>query len=116
MMDQYDDWMMSGEATKFSEQTLSVSHRRKLLAKWCGQCYDELERKRCALEAAGREESIFYRAFLNTGCLVTADGTGDDQIQVLEKLQASKPGLKIDTVVQARQREQKFYHISRQRR
>ena len=112
MMDQYDDWMMSGEATKFSEQTLSVSHRRKLLAKWCGQCYDELERKRCALEAAGREEeSIFYRAFLNTGCLVTADGTGDDQIQVLEKLQASKPGLKIDTVAQARQREQENFII-----
>ena len=41
-----------------------------------------MERKRAALEAAGREEeqqSIFYRAFLNTAvCLVTADGSDDE--------------------------------------
>ena len=107
MMDRYDDWMLSGEASRFSEDTLSASHRRKLLMKWCGECYDELERKRAALEAAGREEeSIFYRAFLNTGCLVTADGSDDDKIKVLEKLKSAKPDVAIETVEQAKGREE----------
>ena len=107
MMDRYDDWMLSGEASRFSEDTLSVSHRRKLLMKWCGQCYDELERKRAALEAEGREEeSIFYRAFLNTGCLVTADGSDDEKIKVLEKLRQAKAEVAIDTVEQAMGREE----------
>ena len=68
--------------------------------KWCGQCYDELE-------AEGREEeSIFYRAFLNTGCLVTADGSDDEKIKVLEKLRQAKAEVAIDTVEQAMGREE----------
>lgn len=111
MMDRYDDWMSSGAALKYAAgtagQTLSVEVRRELLMQWCGQCYDELERRRKALEEQGKEEeSIFYRAFLNTGLLVTADGSDDDQIRVLEKLRnGGAPEARIDSVEQARQRQ-----------
>lgn len=117
MMDRYDDWMSSGEALKYAEgkggQTLSVEVRRKLLMQWCGQCYDELERRRKALEEQGREEeSIFYRAFLNTGLLVTADGSDDDLIRVLGKLrEGGAPDAKIDSVEQARQRQGEEFFI-----
>ena len=80
---------------------------------WCGQCYDELERRRKALEEQGREEeSIFYRAFLNTGLLVTADGSDDDLIRVLGKLrEGGAPDAKIDSVEQARQRQGEEFFI-----
>lgn len=117
MMDRYDEWMSSGAALKYAEgkegQTLSVEVRRELLMQWCGQCYDELERRRKALEEQGKEEeSIFYRAFLNTGLLVTADGSDDDLIRVLEKLRAGgAPDARIDSVEQARQRQGEEFFI-----
>lgn len=110
MMDRYDDWMASGAAKKYGEaygQTLSVEVRRELLMQWCGECYDELERRREALQQQGKEEeSIFYRAFLNTGLLVTADDSDDDKIKVMEKLRKEgAPDAKIESVEQARQRQ-----------
>lgn len=60
MMDRYDDWMSSDEATRFSEDTLTATNRRQLLMKWCGECYDDLERKRVALEDSGKEEESIF--------------------------------------------------------
>jgi hypothetical protein len=56
------------------------------LTKWAGRAYRELEEKREEAERLRAEDptkppSMFYAAFLRTGCLVTADGTEDGEIR-----------------------------------
>ena len=84
----YDELMAT-----FNERKISAPEIRILLTKWAGRAFQELEAERekreaacAALEAAGEPvpaeaRSLFYRAFLRTGCLVTADGTGDEEIK-----------------------------------
>ena len=82
-MDQYYcEWMASTEANNYFENhggTVPVCKRRQLLTQWAGRAYRTLEEERQRCEVAG-ERSLFYKAFLRTGCLVTRDGTGDDEI------------------------------------
>ena len=100
MAKSYDDWMVS-EFHTFADGKIPVEKRRTLLTQWCGDAYRQLETEREECEKACAEDpkakrSLFYRAFESTGCLVTADGTGDDDIKPnqevtgerLEKLRA----------------------------
>ena len=92
----YDEWM----ASKFDDiasGTVSTEseERRILLTQWCGIAYRHLEEERKAKEVpwiaamlAGPipdggpmpEPSRFFKAFLRTGCLVTSDGSEDEEI------------------------------------
>jgi hypothetical protein len=82
----YDLWM-SNEFEKIVDGKVSTADIRVLLTKWAGDAYRELEEEREALEepclpgVEGAEPSRIYKAFLRTGCLVTRDGTQDDQIR-----------------------------------
>ena len=81
----YDDWM-SNNFDSYPNGKVPVDVRRTLLTKWCGEAYLQLEEERIACEEAcfydpTAKRSLFYRAFQSTGCLVTADGTGDDEIK-----------------------------------
>jgi hypothetical protein len=81
----YVEWMASVEAESY-KGTIPVGKRRQLLTQWAGRAYRELEEKRVEAEQARAEDptkppSMFYAAFLRTGCLVTADGTEDDEIR-----------------------------------
>jgi len=81
----YDDWM-SNNFDSYPNGKVPVDVRRTLLTKWCGEAYLQLEEERIACEEAcfydpTAKRSLFYRAFQSTGCLATADGTGDDEIK-----------------------------------
>ena len=60
--------------------TIPVGKRRQLLTEWAARAYRELEVARETAEREGRP-SLFEAAFLRTGCLVTVDGTADDEIR-----------------------------------
>ena len=82
----YDEWMVN-EFHTFEAGKVSAEKRRQLLTQWCGDAYRQLEKereereKKIAEGAPDAERSLFYRAFQRTGCLVTRDGTGDDDIK-----------------------------------
>lgn len=78
----YDDWMeKEGDA---HEGTISVSQRRILMTQWVSEVYLELEAERRALEEAGKwKETVFYKAFERTGCLVGRTGKDDKDIRPL---------------------------------
>jgi hypothetical protein len=80
----YDDWMME---TFDTQDHWSTADRRTLMTTWAGRAWRELEEQRIERELAcvndaTAERSMFYRAFLHTGCLVTADGTDDHLITI----------------------------------
>jgi hypothetical protein len=81
----YDEWMAS-DFENIVDGHVSAAERRILLTKWAGRAYRHLEAERGAAEQqwladpVNNEPSRFYKAFLRTGCLVTADGTNDDEI------------------------------------
>ena len=79
MATKYDDWMAK-EFEQYCNGHVTAGQRRVLMTKWAGEVYRELEAEREEFERKG-ERSRFYKAFLRTGCLVTADGSGDDQIK-----------------------------------
>ena len=75
----YNEWLESEEAEPYLEEgTIPVELRRVLMTKWVGRAYRELEARRIA---AAPGQDIFYKAFLRTGALVTADGTADEEIR-----------------------------------
>jgi hypothetical protein len=90
----YDAWM-AAEYDKIADGKVSTEQRRILLTKWCGQAYRELEEEREAKEGPWLaamldpptwpepwpEPSRFFKAFLRTGCLVTRDGSQDEEIR-----------------------------------
>jgi hypothetical protein len=79
------------DAAEFLEAgTIPVRKRRTLLTRWAGETWRELEEERKQAEERG-EHSVFYKAFLRTGCLVTADGSGDDQISI-DEMEKAQPG------------------------
>ena len=68
--------------------------RRIMLTEWAGKCYRELEAMRKKCEKEGKP-SMFELAFVDTGCMITADMSGDDKIAELEKIQQVLPHLKL---------------------
>jgi hypothetical protein len=76
---------MVEEFQKYPVGKFDTAERRRLLTVWTGNAYRQMEEERekreaaCALDPQA-PRSLFYRAFLRTGCLITSDGTGDDQI------------------------------------
>ena len=84
----YDEYMQSDQVTRDMQPKgrLPVDVRRILLTKWAARAWRHLEAEREEEEAnAAREErdpnTLFWRAFSRTGCLVTSDGTRDDEIR-----------------------------------
>jgi hypothetical protein len=80
----YDEFMLT-EFDTFAGGKVPVRKRRQLLTEWCGAAYRQLEAERRRCEEACHLDptsprSLFYRAFQRTGCLVTADGSGDADI------------------------------------
>jgi hypothetical protein len=81
----YDEWM----AEQFDSIVgghVSAGERRVLLTKWAGRAYRHLEQEReecekAVLQDPSAEPSRFFKAFLRTGCLVTRDGTQDEEIR-----------------------------------
>ena len=65
-----------------------------MLTEWAGQCWRELETEREEKEEKG-VPSIFESAFVDTGCMITADMTGDDDIKELKKIQKVRKDLKL---------------------
>ena len=72
------------------DSKVSTERRRVLLTKWAGDAYRQLEeeREQCEQACAGqtdpdtKERSLFYRAFLRSGCLVDIDGKYDEHLHV----------------------------------
>lgn len=92
MCEHYDDWMMSGSYKQYEGlgKRQKAAHRRALLMEWAGRTYDELEQMRIKQVEQGRpEDTIFYKAFLNTGCLLNADDGQDQELKVVSRLQAA---------------------------
>jgi hypothetical protein len=82
----YNEWMAEQYMEDYRGGSVPVEKRRQLLTQWAGRAYRELEEERAEREAARLLDptapySCFYLAFLRTGCLVTIDGTGDDEIK-----------------------------------
>lgn len=65
-----------------------------MLTEWAGQCWRELETEREEKEQKG-VPSIFESAFVDTGCMITADMTDDDDIKELKKIQKVRNDLKL---------------------
>jgi hypothetical protein len=82
----YDEWMCSS-FEHMEGAKVDVARRRILLTEWAARAYHVLEAEREAMErpwlagVVGAEPSRFYKAFLRTGCLVTRDGTQDEEIR-----------------------------------
>ena len=81
----YDKFMLT-KHIEYPNGKVPTDVRRRLLTEWAGNAYRTLETEREEREAAcsidpTAERSLFYRAFQRTGCLVTADGTGDEHIR-----------------------------------
>jgi hypothetical protein len=89
MCERYDDWMMSGSYQQYEglEKGQKAAHRRALLMEWAGRTYDELEKLRTSAQSP--EDTIFYKAFLNTGCLLNADDSQDQQLKIVSKLRTA---------------------------
>ena len=75
----YVEWTKSPECqTLFKQQKApSEERRRALLVEWAHRAYEELEKVRTEQEEKG-VKSIFEKAFLRTGCLVSANGDDVD--------------------------------------
>jgi hypothetical protein len=81
----YVEWMASADGELYA-QSVPVGKRRQLMTQWAGRAYRELEAARELAEEkqaadASSPPSMFYAAFLRTGCLVTADGSDDNEIR-----------------------------------
>ena len=81
----YDEWMAE-QFDNIVDGHVSASDRRILLTKWAGRAYRHLEQERegcekAVLEYPSAEPSRFFQAFVRTGCLVTVDGTQDEEIR-----------------------------------
>ncbi len=72
-----DEWLQSEDNIDLwlgnSEEKLGAKQRRILRTHWVGEAY-----KRLSGDSYGPSR---YRCFEKTGCLITADGSGDDKIQ-----------------------------------
>ena len=92
----YDIWMSDQSARGGAQHDCLVPApiRRIMLTEWAGQCYRELEARREKHEREGTP-SVFELAFADTGCMITADMSGDDKIAELEKIQQVLPHLKL---------------------
>lgn len=91
MADYYHEYTASrADSEDYDDDSkVSSSAQRVLLTKWAGQAYRQLEEERKAAERESTENpdtaekrSIFYRAFLRSGCLIDINGKYDDDIQV----------------------------------
>ena len=81
---------MSGSYQQYEglEKGQKAAHsRRALLMEWAGRTYDELEKLRTSAQSP--EDTIFYKAFLNTGCLLNADDSQDQQLKIVSKLRTA---------------------------
>ena len=68
---------------------------------WAGKVYDMLEKHRSRLERADREEeSVFYRAFLNTGCLLNCDDSLDAELPVVQTIRKQKTEFAVKSTAQ----------------
>lgn len=97
----YDEWMSGTAAESYLEEgKIPASVRRILITHWAWKAYEDLENSR---EKAEEEEtkSVFYRAFERGGCLVTADGDGDEFIDVMTMLQSEAPNMRLITPQEA---------------
>ena len=96
----YDQWMSDQSAHGRAQHDCLVPApiRRIMLTEWAGQCYRELEAQRIECEKEGKP-SIFELAFVDTGCMIAADMSGDDNIKEWKKIQQVRPDL---TEVEAR--------------
>ena len=72
-----DEWLQSYNSIDLwlgnGEEKPDAKQRRILITHWVGEAYNRLSGEKYA--------SSRYRCFEKTGCLVTADGSGDDKIQ-----------------------------------
>ena len=72
-----DEWLQSDNNIDLwlgnGEEKLDAKQRRILITYWVGEAYNRLSGEKYA--------SSRYRCCEKTGCLVTADGFGDDKIQ-----------------------------------
>jgi hypothetical protein len=81
----YVEWMASDDGAQFAH-SVPVGKRRQLMTEWAGRAYRELEAARQLAEEKQETDpyappAMFYAAFLRTGCLITVDGTCDDEIR-----------------------------------
>ena len=92
----YDRWMgdVSTHGGAQYDSLVPASIRRIMLTEWVGQCWRELETEREEKEEKG-VPSIFESAFVDTGCMITADMTGDGDIKELKKIQKVRKDLKL---------------------
>ena len=69
------DWLDDDDNSDkwYGTESFTASERRVLLTKWIGDAYRKL--------IDGKWDSFRNRMFEKTGCLITADGSGDSQIQ-----------------------------------
>jgi hypothetical protein len=79
----YDEFMVNNFAQY--EKGIPAAERRMLLVQWTAAVYEELEEARIKAEAEQASDptadgSLFYRAFVRTGCMVSASGWGDELI------------------------------------
>ena len=81
------------------------STSRFLLTHWAWHAYKKLEALREAAEAKG-EKSLFYRAFERSGCLVTANGEGDETIDVVSTIKKEVESFRLMSVAEAENFEQ----------
>jgi hypothetical protein len=81
----YVEWMASSDGELY-DSSVPVSKRRQLMTQWAGRAYRQLEASRELAEEKRAADpiappSMFYAAFLRTGCLITADGSDDAEIR-----------------------------------
>jgi hypothetical protein len=86
MDEYYNEWMAEHYMEDYRGGSVPVEKRRQLMTQWAGRAYRFLEEERVMKEEARlldptAPHSCFYLAFLRTGCLVTVDGTGDEEIK-----------------------------------
>jgi hypothetical protein len=85
MARKYDDFM-AYDIQAYPWGKVPTPERRRLLTVWAGDAWRQLEKERVAREEAHAKDpsqphSLFYRAFQRTGCIITRDGTGDEEIR-----------------------------------
>ena len=95
LMGDYYHEFMADMAEADNEAKVSTPQQRVLLTQWAGRAYRKLEEERRLSEQACKQDvpaepSIFYRAFIRTGCLVDTQGKYDDQIHVHADLPVGK--------------------------
>ena len=84
MGQKYDEFMVSEfDTLDVHRGDFDTAKRRLLIAKWADEVYIQLEAEREAAERAQERDpvnnpgSLFYRAFLSTGCMVDCDLDAD---------------------------------------